>query len=214
MPYLRVRRCCPGGCRRGNDPGRRCRAPRRRARWQGRHRRGRPPWRSLPSSPLQTQSSAYPRPACLPRQAPPFPALPPSEFPPLAFPLPVRFPLSRLPPVPTVFPLSALLPYSAFPPARRFLPPPGYPRPQPFPARYRSAQKRAAVFLRADPYLFSLSVMLSLPALYSWKLYHESKSMSIFLNAKAVAPKRDGFSGSARRAAAFFKREPNEVGLV
>ena len=65
-----------------------------------------------------------------------------------------RFPLSRLPPVPTVFPLSALLPYSAFPPARRFLPPPGYPHPPPFPARYRSAQKRAAVFLRADPYLF------------------------------------------------------------
>ena len=28
------------------------------------------------------------------------------------------------------------------------------PRPPPFPARYRSAQKRAAVFLRADPYLF------------------------------------------------------------
>ena len=149
MPYLRGRRCCPGGCRRGNDPGRRCRAPRRRARWLGRHRRGCPPWRSPPSSPPQAQSSAFPRPACLPRQAPLFPALPPSEFP-----LPVRFPPSRLPPVPTVFPLSALLPYSAFPPARRFLPPPGYPRPPPFPARYRSAQKRAAVFLRADPYLF------------------------------------------------------------
>ena len=48
------------------------------------------------------------------------------------------------------------------------------------------------------PVSFSLSVMLSLPALYSWKLYHESKSMSIFLNAKAAPPKRDGFSGSDR----------------
>ena len=48
------------------------------------------------------------------------------------------------------------------------------------------------------PVSFSLSVMLSLPAFYSWKLYHESKSMSIFLNVKAAPPKRDGFSGSDR----------------
>ena len=196
MPYLRGRRCCPGGCRRGNDPGRRCRAPRRRARWQGRHRRGRPPWRSPPSSPPQAQSSAFPRPACLPRQAPPFPALPPSEFPPLAFPPPVRFPLSRLPPVPTVFPLSALLPYSAFPPARRFLPPPGYPHPPPFPARYRSAQKRAAVFLRADPYLFRCPSCYHFPHFILGNYTMRANRCQFFLTQKP----------SLRRAMAFPDR--------
>ncbi len=138
MPCRRGRRCCPGGCRRGNGPGRRCRAPRRKAKWQGRRRRVRPSWDSPASSPQQALSPASPRPACPHRRALPLPA----------------FPLSAFPPSPPVFPLPALLPYSALPPVRRSLPLPGYPHPLPFPARYRSAQKRAAVFLRADPYLF------------------------------------------------------------